>query len=73
MFELYAVELPKLHGGRVSNLRTIELKSGWLLMLRETFASAEGASRLGGFGGMLPQNIFKSESLKTQFPALSVR
>ena len=26
---------------------------------------------LGGCGGMLPQKIFKSESLKTPFPALS--
>ena len=40
MFRLYTVEVPKLRGGRVSNLRTIKLK-----MVRETFASAQGASR----------------------------
>ena len=45
MFGLYAMELPKLHGGRVSNLRTIKLKSGRHLMVQETSASAEGASR----------------------------
>ena len=28
---------------------------------------------LGEYGGMPPKKIFKSESLKTPFPALSVR
>ena len=50
--------------GRVSNLRTIKLKS-------ETFASAEGASRKGVVRASPPQKIFKSEILKTLFPALS--
>ena len=38
-------EVTRWHCGRVSNLRTIKLKSGRLLMVRETFASAKGASR----------------------------
>ena len=44
------------------------LKSGRFLMVQESFASAEG-----NVLSLPPQKIFRSESLKTPFPALSGR
>ena len=49
----------------MSNLRTIKLKSG------DFKCTGNVCELLGGCGGMLPQKIFRSESLKMPFPALS--
>ena len=41
-------------------------------MVRQTFArERRWREPLGEYGGMPPQKIFKTESLKTQFTALS--
>ena len=56
---------------KLSNPRAIKLK---LFGNTGNFKERQRREALGGSGGIPPpQNILKSESLKTQFPALSGR
>ena len=59
---------------RLSNPRAIKLKLfGTTFYDTGNFDERRRREALGGFEGMSPQKILKSESLKTQFPALSGR
>ena len=59
---------------RLSNPWAIKLKLfGTTFYDTENFNECRRREALGGSGNMSPQKILKSESLKTQFPALSGR
>ena len=59
---------------RLSNPRAVKLKLfGTIFYDTGNFNERPRREALGGSGGMPPQKILKSESLKTQFPALSGR
>ena len=59
---------------RLSNPRANKLKSfGTTFYDTGNFNEHRRREALGGSGGMSPQKILKSESLKTQFPAFSGR
>ena len=57
---------------RLSNLQAVKLKLFSMIFYdMGNFNKRPRREALGGSGGMPPQKILKSESLKTQFPALS--
>ena len=59
---------------RLSNPRAVKLKLfGTMFYGTGNFNERPRREALGGSVGMPPQKILKSESLKTQFPALSGR
>ena len=65
------MQVPKIHGAESPTYGLTEV--GTTFNGTGNICERQRRERLGGSGGMLPQEIFKYESLKTPFSALSGR
>ena len=63
------MQVPKIHGAESPTYGLTEI--GTTFNGIGNICECQRRVRLGGSGGMLPQEIFKCESLKTPFSALS--